>query len=324
MNRNRSVIPLFFAVDDAYAPFLAVALRSIVTHISDNYTYRVHVLVQELSGKHRESLLSMQTENLSIEFVDVREKLATVGQKFHLRDYYSLATYYRFFVPDMFPEYDRGLYLDSDIIVNEDIAHLFFTPLDNNLIAGAVEEVMTHVDVFGTYTEVVLGIPRNEYVNAGVLLMNLAALRRVQIEKRLLSMMRDYTFKVTQDQDYMNVLCRGHVAYFSTKWNRTAFTERVGEPLPSLAHFKINWKPWHYTGIAFEYAFWQYAKETPFYDALLAMRDGYTDAEKERDCVMYRDLAALAASDTAAARRDGYILPVTYSVAAEKCKTCKG
>lgn len=322
MNRHTTVIPLFFAVDDAYAPFLAVALRSIVTHISDSYTYRVHVLVQELSDQHRESLLAMQTEHLSVEFVDVREKLKTVGQSFHLRDYYSLATYYRFFIPDMFPEYDRGLYLDSDIIVNADIATLFFTPLGDGLVAGAVEEVMTHVDVFGTYAEVVLGIPRNEYVNAGVLLMNLAALRHVHIEKRLLSMMRDYTFKVTQDQDYMNVLCRGRITYFSTAWNCTAFTERAGEALPQLAHFKINWKPWHYTGVAFEDAFWQYAKETPYYGTLLSMRDGYTDAEKERDDVMYRDLAALAAHDTEMARRDGYILPVTYAIAAE-CKACK-
>ena len=110
----------------------------------------------------------------------------------------------------------------------------------------------------------------------------------------------------------MNALCYGRIAYFPTEWNRTAFTERNGDRLPSIVHFKINWKPWHYTGVAFEDAFWHYARNTPYCEELLSMRDGYSDAEKERDTVMYRNLAALAAAETEAARRDGYVMPISY------------
>ena len=41
-----------------------------------------------------------------------------------LRDYYSSATYFRFFISELFPEYDKALYLDCDIVLTADVADL--------------------------------------------------------------------------------------------------------------------------------------------------------------------------------------------------------
>ena len=43
-NKSSKIIPIFFAVDDGYSPFLAVALQSIIENASSKNTYVIKVL----------------------------------------------------------------------------------------------------------------------------------------------------------------------------------------------------------------------------------------------------------------------------------------
>lgn len=296
--KNKRIVPIFFASDDRYAPCLAVAIRSMSQHMSPNYTYRVYVLIDKMSDENREKLTALQTDIMTIEFVNVSGKMDAIGSKMHLRDYYTKATYYRFFIPDLFPQYQKGLYLDCDIVVLGDISELYRTELGSDLCAAAPEEVMNKVDVFGRYVEVCLGVGREDYFSAGVLLMNLAEMRRCHIEQTFVDLLGKVKYRVTQDQDYLNVICRNRVRLLGYEWNRTACPGWGDDgPLPEIAHFKINWKPWHYTGVAFEEYFWAYAEETPYYETLRGMLNAYTEEERTRDAGQYVSLEALAASE---------------------------
>lgn len=44
-------------------------------------------------------------------------------------DFFTLTIYFRLFLAQMFPQYDKGIYLDSDIVVPGDISQLYQTPL---------------------------------------------------------------------------------------------------------------------------------------------------------------------------------------------------
>lgn len=298
---KNNVIPIFFACDDRYAPYLGVALRSLIDHASPRYTYRIYVLINVLSDDNKEKLLTMQNERTTIEFVNVRDKLDGLGSMLHLRDYYTQATYYRFFIPDLFPQYRKGLYLDCDILVLGDISRLWRIDLGLDLCAAIPEEVMGKVNVFGEYVEQVLGIPREEYFSAGILLMNLAEMRRFRLEEAFVELLGRRTYRVTQDQDYLNVLCYNRVHLVGTEWNYTAFPDSDNGPLPEIIHFKINWKPWHYEGVAFESYFWSYADETPFAADIHATLNSYTEAERDRDSRQYDNLVKLAQNEIEAA-----------------------
>ncbi len=313
MKPQTNEIPIFFAVDDRYVPYLATALQSLMDNASKEYKYRIYVLIDALSAQHRANLLGMQNEHFTIDFVNVGEQLNRLGTKLHMRDYYTKATYYRFFIPELFPQYDKGLYLDCDIVVLGDIAELYHYDLQDNLVGGIQEEVML-IPVFGTYSEVVLGVPRNNYFNAGILLMNLEEMRRIQIDKALVRLMHPYQFCVAQDQDYLNVLCYEKSVQLPLSWNRTAFPDADKGERPNLVHFKINFKPWHYKGVAFEEDFWHYAAKTKYYDVLLAERDGYTKEQTEIDEKQYNGLVALAQAETEKARMEGYQFPTRLSV----------
>ena len=292
MKRNR-LIPIFFATDDAYAPALGVAIESILANASEGYDIRIHVLTEGLTQKNVEGLMRITEGRATLRFVDMKERIAPISSRLVLRDYYSGATYVRLFIAELFPEYDRVLYLDCDITVNGDIAELYNAKTDGALLAAVPEDVMARIDTFGRYVEVCLGIPRDEYFNAGILVMNLAALRRERIFERFLDLLDRRRFVVTQDEDYLNVLCRGAVTPLSYTWNTSPLATEVTNR-PALVHYKLDRKPWHYYDVHLGDGFWQYAADTPFYEGLLADRAGHGEAGAARDREAFLRLCRLA------------------------------
>lgn len=311
---NKRPIPVFFAVDDGYAPCLAVAIRSLIANATPTHRYAIHVLVDALSDEHRRKLGAMATDRVSITFTDVQEKLKALHGRLHLRDYYTSATYYRFFIPDLFPQYDRGIYLDCDVAVLRDLRELYEQPLKHNLLAAVPDEVVLNIPVFNRYAEKVLGVPPQAYFNAGVLVMNLKQMRRAHLDKALSALMEQYAFPVAQDQDYLNVLCYGRTQLLDIRWNKTAFPGDDRLVSPFIAHYKLSYKPWHYEGVAYETAFWHYAAETAYRERLEQTRRNYTDTQKTVDKQQYDGLVALAEAEINKAVRMGGKRPVPYAL----------
>lgn len=310
----RETVPVFFSTDDRYAPYLAVAIASLCGNASGRYRYKLHILHGGLSRKNRERLASLAGGDFSLEFRDVRETLVRMNGRLHLRDYYTAATYFRFFIPDLFPEYDKGIYLDCDVAVNGDIAELFATDLGEDLLGAVTEEVMTDIPVFGRYARSVLGIAPSAYFNAGVLLMNLRKMRGTCLLDRFSALLDRRRFPVAQDQDYLNLLAVGSVRYLDTGWNRTPFPYAPAEE-PKLAHYKMHYKPWHYSGVSYEACFWRYAEKTPYYRELLAEREAYSAFDRARDELQNARLLRLAEeeSEKAEARPHEEFLPAVYA-----------
>ncbi len=300
----REIIPIFFAVDDNYVPYLTVALRSLIDNSSEKYNYRIHILIDALKDENKILLSSMATDHVTVEYVSVAGKLREICSRLHIRDYYSKATYYRFFVPEMFPGYDRGVYLDCDIVLTADVAELYHCHIGKNLVAAVNDEIIADIEVFARYSEKVLSIPREKYFNAGILVMNLKEMRQVKIEEQFANLLSKRTYRVAQDQDYLNKLCYGKTYHLPLKWNKTPMPHSDPKRIPKIAHYKINFKPWRYDNIPYAELFWEYAAKTPFYTFLTDMKANYTEAERLRDKQQYLSLESLAADEVSAATQN--------------------
>ncbi|MCR4821403.1 MAG: glycosyltransferase family 8 protein [Treponema sp.] len=304
MNSNtKKEIPIFFAIDDNYAPFFAVALTSLLDNASKDYFYKIYVLTTSLRKEYADRLQlivdDLALNNASIDFVSMKSEMEKSTGNFHLRHYYSRETYCRIFIPRAFSQYDKVLYLDSDIVVTGDISELYNTELGDNLVAAASEEVMTDYDVFGSYVEKALGVYRYDYFSAGVLLINAKKYREENLEVKFINLLNSYTFRVTQDEDYLNVLCKGRVKPLHVGWNKSAYeSKNFDDKDLRLIHYKINWKPWHYDNIKYEDYFWKYAKETFLYDNILKIKAAYGKDLVERDQKQYKELQQMALEDT--------------------------
>lgn len=302
-NNDKNVIPIFFATDNNYAPFLAVALTSLLDNASKDYFYKIYVLTTNLKREYAEQLNLIchdaRPDGASIEFVSLGEEMEKSSGNFHLRDYYSKETYCRVFIPRVFSQYDKVLYLDCDIVVTGDISELYNIDIGDNILGAASEEVMMEYDVFGTYVEKALGIPREDYFSAGVLLINAKKYREDDIESKFIKLMNTYTFRVTQDEDYLNVLCQGKVKMVDLGWNKSAFkSDKFDDKNLKLIHYKINWKPWHYDNVYYEEFFWKYARKTFLYDNILKIKASYTEDLHERDNLAFENLVKMAIEDS--------------------------
>jgi lipopolysaccharide biosynthesis glycosyltransferase len=167
-------IPIFFAVDDNYIPFLGVALKSLIDNASKEYKYIIKVLFTSVEKENMDKIKKYESNNVEIEFVDLNSKVKQISHKLYTRDYFSNTTYYRLLIPDLYPEYDKVLYLDSDIVVLKNIADLYNINMKDNLLAAAPDDVIQTIEVYRNYAEKVVGVADyHNYFNAGILVMNL-------------------------------------------------------------------------------------------------------------------------------------------------------
>lgn len=301
MNKELGEIPIFFAIDDQYIPFLAVALKSLIENANKDYKYLIKVLHTNVQEDHMKQIKKYEDENVSIEFVNLSYYIERIQDKLYTRDYYTNTTYFRLFLPELYPQYDKVLYLDSDIIVLGDISELYNTDMGTNLVAAAPDDIIQYNKVFQDYAELVVGVAKYQnYFNAGVLLMNLDELRKFNFQEKFLYLLGTVKFSVAQDQDYLNRLCKGRVTLISHDWDVMPYVNDETKPEDiRLIHYNFAYKPWHFEDVTYNEYFWKYAQKTEFYDEIMKIRDSYTEEEKFKDREAEKQLVELATKENA-------------------------
>ena len=281
---NNRPIQIFYACDDNFVKYTIVSLHSMQKNASKEFKYHVHILHTGISDAMKERVLEMKNDCFEISFDDVTEYLVSISDKLPLRDYYSKTTYYRLFIAEMYPEYDKAIYIDSDTVVQGDISELYRINIDDAYVGACHEQAMLQENVYGTYVERVVGVPRYNFFNAGMLVINCDRFRIRFVLDKFIEYLHMYNFVVTQDEDYLNLICKDHVFWLDQRWNTEIFGE-LGYPIKEakIIHYIMTNKPWHYADCPYADIFWSYAKETKVYDMILAELNAYTDEERQRD-----------------------------------------
>lgn len=291
------VVPVFLTINSAYAPYAAAAINSLMQHTDPKRYYRVIVLHDGLNLVNRWRLRHLVTKNCAIQFKKMTRSLylkAIVAyctrRKKGAGDFFSSAVYYyRFFIPRLFPIYEKAVYIDSDTILRDDIGKLFDVDLGEKVVAAVVDPKVTVIPEFRDYVDIALGVPHDEYVNDGVMVMSLKKMRKMKYLSTMIDLIKRFDADlVAPDQDYLNVILKGKIAHLDPNWN----AEPVKD-LPKnvkLVHFNLFNKPWHYKNVPCERIFWNAAKGTGFTGELKRQQAAF-DEEKQR--VDHEKVAAL-------------------------------
>ena len=291
-------IPIFFACDDKFVKYMMVTIHSMIKNASKEYQYHIHVLHTDISAEKMAAVKHLENDNFRISFDDVSDRMKEIEKKLPLRDYYSMTTYYRLVLSEMFPYYDKAIYIDSDTVVLGDISELYNHDLGEAYIGGARDQVVRQTNTFGDYAEEVLGISRKTYFNAGVVLINCKAFRKNKVLKQFIELVNTYTFVVAQDQDYLNIICKDKVLWLEDKWNVQAVGRLMcREEEICLIHYNLAAKPWHYEDGQLADYFWSYAKDTPYYEEICQELSDYTEEQKEEDRLSGQRLLDLAVNE---------------------------
>ena len=276
VKHTKGEIPIFFSTDNNYVPFLDVTIRSLIANASRDYKYHIVVLNTGLDEERIGKIKELEDENFTIDFPDISYAVKDIEYKLPKEQHFGLATWYRLFIQSLFPQYDKVLYLDCDLIVLGDISELYNTDLEDNYVAGVVENWILHSPVFSYYTKEAVGIESKYYINAGVALFDLNKFRENEIEQKFVDLINTYNFDVIDpDQSYLNYLCQGKIKYLPFEWNRTPL-ENVECENPKIVHYALGFKPWHNPDVFLGEYFWEYAKLSPFYDEIKVMPENFT------------------------------------------------
>lgn len=284
----KKTVPIFFTIDDGYAPLLGVAIKSIIDNASKDYEYKIHIIHEGVSEENQKKIKEFENETFHIEFLSMKNSLDMITDRKENKlrcDYFTLTIYFRLFIPEMFPEYDKAIYIDSDVVVPGDISRLYEIDLGENYVGACPDHSVANVPPIIKYMEEGIGINRFKYVNSGVLLMNLKQLREKKFSDNFLRLLTTYHFDcLAPDQDYLNAMCNGNILYLDECWDVMP-NKMVKEPFknPQIIHYNLFDKPWCYEGILYEDYFWKYAKETVFYEELKEMLENYGDEQKQSD-----------------------------------------
>ena len=293
------VVPIFYACDDNFVKFTIVSINSLMVNASKNRKYHIYVLYATMSEDMQKRLKELENDVFSISLVCVEKELEKIGKKLPLRDYYSKTTYYRFFIAELFPQCNKAIYIDSDTVVLGDISKVYDEDISDCYVGACHEQAMVQNDVFGTYVENVLGIDRNNYFNAGFLLVNCKKFREKRVFEQFIELLGVYDFVVTQDQDYLNVICQNNVKWLNQGWNTEVFgVIPVEEKNIKIIHYIMVSKPWHYFDCRLKDYFWDYAINTSVYDLIFEELYFYTDEQKQKDLASAVRLEKLAKEET--------------------------
>lgn len=303
---KETIIPIFYACDDAFVKYTVVSMHSLITNASRKYKYVLHILYTEISDEMKNVVNKLADDCFEIRFVDVTPYLQSISDKLPLRDYYSKTTYYRLFIAEMFPDYTKAIYIDSDTVVRGDISKVYLTDIKDAYLGACHEQAMVQIEQYGTYVERVVGVSRYNFFNAGLMLINCEQFRLHFVLDKFIDYLHYYNFVVTQDEDYLNLICKDHVYWLDQRWNTEVFGT-LPHPVEQaeMLHYIMTNKPWHYDDCLYGEYFWEYAKQTEVYDALLAVLKAYTDEEKARDAKSGENLLALAVKETQ--REDNFL-----------------
>ena len=276
----RNEIPIFFSTDDNYIPYLDVAIASLIANASKDYRYRMIVLNTGIRPEHINMIKKNEQPGFAIDFMDISEHLEHIKSHFKNVYHFSIATYYRLFIASLFPQYDKIVYLDCDLVVLGDISKLYHIELDENILGAVTDQYVQNTVEFRRYAEIALGVDPDEYVNAGVLVINLEAYRKNRIEDKFIQLITEYDFDLLDpDQAYLNYLCRDKIQILPNGWNK--------EPMPlacegskNIVHYALYKKPWQDDDVIDGEFFWDYAKKSPFFQLILRNKAAFGDAEK--------------------------------------------
>ena len=289
----RQIVPVVFASDNNYVPMLTTTIHSMLSNASSNYRYDITVLHRDISGANQGIMREFFSsyDNVSLTFCDVSQ----VIEKYNLttnNPHISVETYYRFLIQDLLPYYDKVLYFDSDLIIKGDVSELFSIDLGESLLAAAHDiDFVANVNMKRgdrlAYAKEILGMEDPySYFQAGVLVLNTRAMRTRHTMEEWLEFASDVRF-IYNDQDVLNAHCEGEVVYLDYSWNvMIDCCGRIGNvfsfaPAPMLDAFmasRAHEKIVHYAGVEKPWKqgecdraelYWQYARETPFYERLI-------------------------------------------------------
>lgn len=189
-----------YSSSDSYCEIAGISMLSLMESNTAVDEINIYLIDNAISAQNKEKLEEMVEafgrKLFYIAPLDIEKLSAThinIGR-------WNISTFYRLFLPTLLPDtVDRVLFIDCDTIVLEDLSPLWKMDMVDKWLYGVD-------DCRGTAYRTNIGLnPEDNYINNGVLLMDLSAWRKNHVEEMFLEFIKDNQGDITfVDQGVQN------------------------------------------------------------------------------------------------------------------------
>lgn len=230
--------------DSNFAPYAAVTIKSIIIHNKNIKFYIMYDNLKKSDIKKIEKLI-MSGENCTVKWINMSGKF----DHLNAGHWKSKSVYFPVALPSICTD-DRILFLDADILVTGNIEQLYNQNMDGYYFAGAVDygimlsfeknEIITS-ETFGgrihckDFYKNVFNYTKTEdfkdYINGGILLLNLKEMRKDNIENQMYNSFNKIDF-ACNEQDCYNYICKDKKKILSKEEAFLILQNNIIENLP--------------------------------------------------------------------------------------------
>ena len=208
---RKNIIRICFVCDENYLEKMMVAIGSILECRALDDKYEIFVISNSIGEAGKERVLSLSQKNIMIRVIDCELKKDFPQQRWNRR--ISKSALLKFEIVNCFPNIDKILYLDADVLILQDINIIYSTDLGENYAA-----VVKDFRVIDEKQCIDVDITYGGYFNSGVMLLNLKKMRECNVYDKIVDyrMNKKNTY---MDQDAFNYGLKNHVQYISLHCN---------------------------------------------------------------------------------------------------------
>lgn len=217
--------------------------------LTDGISEKSESRLQKLCTRYNSRLIVKLPEQELSGFLGINLKELPVGQ-------WNTMMYYKLFMPVMLPkECERCLFLDVDMIINDDIQTLYNWELNGSIIAAAED-----IPDCDESHKPRLGMAQSDiYINSGVMVCDLRAWRKKETVTPIFDYVKTISDIIINEQDVIALYFKGELTLLPIRWNMTTFyfmrvPKIFGKYLselpeakrnPGIIHFAAPIKPWY-------------------------------------------------------------------------------
>ena len=269
------------ALNRKYIPYTSTML---ISHaINEKEHIDAYLLHSELNQDDI-SLIEQVVSGYDIKICPIFVDKKNFSERLPHNDQWSLETYYRLMMLELLPDtVDRALYLDGDMVINKSLSDFYHEEFDDAMIIACDDKSgLNTPDRYGPkHNEMFRQAYENgyRYFNAGVMLLNISKMREKYSFQTYLEAVNSWNYQMeAPDQDILNWVHWREVAYedcmvydlFARVAHNAGITYEEVKENVAIIHY-AGAKPWNNENVHFdiERLWWEYARKTPFYEALL-------------------------------------------------------
>lgn len=289
---KQKAITIVITFSDNYCLSGAALMSSIIHTSKEEYNYDIVILEDKISEAHKLRLNTLieKHKNFSLRFFDAN--LLFENNKAFVRYYFSPIVYARLFIPRLFRDFEKVIYLDADVLLLSDLTELHKVDLQDHYLAAVPDILIRSFSRLGVkstpesggfttkdYLDQKLEITHPEqYFQAGVLVFNIPKILSDKKDDNLIKEIGSFSYWFL-DQDILNKVFYQKVLLLPLCWNiyhgngdTNSFVSKLGDQdrlnyldarkNPKVIHFAGDQKPWINKNVDYYKDFYNSVKDT--------------------------------------------------------------